>query len=55
MGIPVPFFGVKVDTLAAVGTLSQRYGSSIIPVQAVRGDDGIVRVIIEPEVEFQRR
>ncbi len=50
MGTPVVFFGAKVDTLAAVGSIAKKTGAAIIPVLQKRGPNGRVRVIIEPEV-----
>ncbi|MFI5361352.1 MAG: lysophospholipid acyltransferase family protein [Elusimicrobiota bacterium] len=50
MGEPTRFFGVLVDTLAAVAPLARRTGAAIIPVRQVRGDDGIVRIIVDPEI-----
>ena len=52
MGIPVPFFGVKVDTLAAIATLAQRYGSPIVPVLQVREADGIVHIRFGPAMDL---
>lgn len=51
-GALVPFFGVEVGTLAAVGTFAQRTGAAVIPVRQVRGADGVVRIIIEPELDL---
>lgn len=50
MGEPTLFFGVQVDTLAALAPLARRTGAAILPVRQVRRADGIVRIIIEPEV-----
>jgi KDO2-lipid IV(A) lauroyltransferase len=50
MGQKLRFFGVQVDTLAAIAPLARRTGAAIIPVRQVRDADGVVRVIIEPEV-----
>jgi len=52
MGVEVPFFGVKVGTLAAVAPLAQRTGAAIVPVSCFRDKDGIVRVVVEPELEL---
>ncbi|OGR88530.1 MAG: hypothetical protein A3J74_05640 [Elusimicrobia bacterium RIFCSPHIGHO2_02_FULL_57_9] len=52
MGIPVPFFGVKVDTLAAVGSLAQRTGAAIIPARQKRDASGLVHGIVEPELDL---
>lgn len=50
MGQKLRFFGVEVDTLGAIAPLARRTGAAIIPVKQIREDDGLVRVIIEPEV-----
>ncbi len=50
MGQKQAFFGAVVDTLAAVAPLAHRTGAGIVPVKQIRSGDGIVRVIIEPEV-----
>lgn len=55
IGIPVPFFGVKVGTLAAVGTLAIRTGAAIIPVKTYRDEKGIVHVCVEPRLELGDR
>lgn len=52
MGRAVPFFGVKVDTLAAVAPLAQRTGAAIVPISCYRDPDGVVRVVAEPELEL---
>lgn len=52
IGIPVPFFGVKVGTLAAVSTLAQRTGAVIVPVKTYRDERGVVRVCVEPAMEL---
>lgn len=52
IGIPVEFFGVKVGTLAAVGTLAQRTGAAIIPVKTFRDEKGVVHVCIEPMMDL---
>lgn len=50
MGLPVLFFGSRVDTLSVVGPLAKRTGACVLPVYAVRGEDGIVAVRIEAEM-----
>jgi KDO2-lipid IV(A) lauroyltransferase len=50
MGQKLRFFGVLVDTLAAVAPLARRTGAAIVPVRQARGADGLVRVIVEPEL-----
>ena len=52
MGMPVTFFGVKVNTLAAIAPLARRTEAAVLPVSSFRGEDGIVRVVIEPELEL---
>ncbi len=52
MGLPVPFFGVKVDTLAAVAPLALRSGAAVVPVTVHRDAAGLCHVVIEPEIEF---
>lgn len=52
IGIPVPFFGVKVGTLAAVGTLVERTGAVVLPVATRRGPDGMVQVQIESPMDL---
>ncbi len=48
MGIEVPFFGVRVGTLAAVSVLVERTGAIVLPVMTVRGGDGVVRSYVQP-------
>jgi KDO2-lipid IV(A) lauroyltransferase len=52
MGSPTPFFGTVVDTLAAVGPLVARTGAAVLPVTQKREPDGLVRVIILPELKL---
>ena len=51
-GARVPFFGIEVDTLAAVGTFAERVGAAIIPVYQRRDASGVVRIVIEPELDL---
>ena len=51
-GVPVPFFGIMVDTLGALGTFSARYGSPIVPVWTLRDHSGIVHIRFEPEMDL---
>lgn len=51
IGIPVKFFGVEVGTLAAVGTLINRTGTTVVPAFVRRDAHGIIHVRIEPELE----
>ncbi|MDE2143367.1 MAG: hypothetical protein KGJ84_13240 [Elusimicrobia bacterium] len=50
MGEPTRFFGVLVDTLAAIAPLSRRTGAAILPVRQIRGQDGLVRILVDPEI-----
>jgi Kdo2-lipid IVA lauroyltransferase/acyltransferase len=50
MGQPLRFFGVTVDTLFAVAPLARRTGAAMIPVRQIREANGIVRIIVEPEL-----
>lgn len=52
VGVPVPFFGVKVPTLAVFGSLVERTGAPILPVLQRRDPDGTVRIIFEPELDL---
>lgn len=52
MGIPVPFFGTKVDTLAAVATLAQRTGAGIIFCTQERDARGLIRLVMGRPVEL---
>ena len=52
MGIPIRFFGVKVDTLHAVGPLARRTGAAIVPAVTFRDERGIVHLLIEPELDL---
>lgn len=51
MGIPVEFFGVRVDTLAVVGALAKRTGAVVLPTYCLRGPDGVHVTHIEPPVD----
>lgn len=52
MGVPATFFGVKVDTQAAVGPLAQRTGAAVVPLFQRRDTEGIVHIVCEPEVDL---
>ncbi len=52
IGIKVPFFGVEVGTLAAVGTLVERTRASVVPVLSRRNEAGQIEVEILPELSF---
>lgn len=47
MGVPVRFFGHRVDTLAVVGALARRTGAAVLPVVSYRREDGVTVVRIE--------
>ena len=50
MGVPAVFFGVKVDTQAAVGLLVSRTGAAIVPGFQRRDEKGMIRVVFQPEI-----
>ena len=50
MGQPLRFFGVLVDTLAAIPPLARRTGAAILPVRQIREPGGIVLIIVDPEI-----
>lgn len=52
MGIPIRFFGVKVDTLHAVGPLARRTGAAVVPAVTHRDAHGVVHLRIEPELDL---
>lgn len=52
MGLKVRFFGVSVDTLAAVGPLAKRTGAAILPATSYRDEDGVTRVTLSPELDL---
>ncbi|MDE2290983.1 MAG: lysophospholipid acyltransferase family protein, partial [Elusimicrobia bacterium] len=52
MGLKVPFFGVEVDTLSAVGPLAKRTGAAIVMCTSYRDEDGVTRVFLSPPLEL---
>jgi len=52
MGMPVEFFGVRVETLSAVGPLARRTGAAVVPVGTYRDENGISHVVISPELDL---
>lgn len=52
MGLPVLFFGERVDTLAVVGPLAKRTGAAVVPLCTVRGADGVTTARMEPELDM---
>ncbi|HAM34868.1 MAG TPA: hypothetical protein DEB40_04695 [Elusimicrobia bacterium] len=52
MGIPVPFFGIEVDSLAAIGPLALRTGAAIIPALQKREPDGRLRIVMSEELDL---
>jgi Kdo2-lipid IVA lauroyltransferase/acyltransferase len=53
MGAPLRFFGVEVPTVTAVAPLARRMGAAIVPVRTERGEDGLVRIVFEPEMPLE--
>ena len=53
-GLPVCFFGVKVNTLSVVGDLAGRTGAAVLPTYTYRDAQGISHVVIEPELSLGR-
>ena len=53
-GISVPFFGRRVLGRRGPATLALRTGAAVLPVYMVRGSDGGLTLIIEPEIELLR-
>ncbi len=52
MGMRVRFFGVRVDTLAAIAPLALRTGAAIVPAVSRRRHDGTVHIHFEPELDL---
>ncbi|MBI3553621.1 MAG: lysophospholipid acyltransferase family protein [Elusimicrobia bacterium] len=52
MGLPVNFFGRKVDTLSAVASLAKRTGAAVVPAYGYRDSAGVNRIVIEPELDL---
>lgn len=52
IGVPAAFFGVKVDTQAAVGLLVQRTGAAIVFGFQRRDEQGRIHVIFAPGVDL---
>lgn len=50
MGQPAEFFGIAVDTLAAVAPLAERTGAAVVPAYTYRDSDGLSHIVIEPEL-----
>lgn len=53
-GVFVPFFGRTVVARRGPATLALRTGAALVPVCLVRGADGELRLVIEPEIEVSR-
>ncbi|MBI4346573.1 MAG: hypothetical protein HY553_06940 [Elusimicrobia bacterium] len=51
MGVPVDFFGARVDTLAVVGALAKRTGAVVLPTYCLRDAGGVHVTRIEPPVD----
>lgn len=52
MGLPVVFFGTRVDTLSVVGPLARRTGAVVLPLHTFRLADGTTIARIEPEFDL---
>ena len=53
-GIEVPLFGRTVIARRGAVTLALRTGAAVVPVCMVRQPDDSLKLIIEPELEFER-
>lgn len=53
IGIPINFFGYKVGTLTAVGSIAKRTGASVLPACVHRDSCGIVHICFEPELDLK--
>jgi KDO2-lipid IV(A) lauroyltransferase len=51
-GVKVRFFGYLVNTLAAIGPIANKTGAGVCPASTYRDSEGIVHVVIEPELDF---
>lgn len=52
MGLPVRFFGQRVETLSVVGPLAKRTGAAVVPIRTVRGPDGVTTARIEEALDL---
>lgn len=50
-GVFVPFFGRTVLARRGPATLARRTGAALLPIYLIRGADGGLSLIIEPEIE----
>jgi len=53
-GIPVPLFGRTVLARRGPATLALRTGAAVVPAYMVRQPDDSLKLVIEPELEFDR-
>lgn len=53
-GVFAPFFGRTVVARRGPATLALRTGAALLPVCLVRGADGELKLMIEPEIELAR-
>ena len=53
-GIPVPLFGHTVLARRGPATLALRTGAAVVPAYMVRQPDDSLKLVIEPELEFDR-
>jgi KDO2-lipid IV(A) lauroyltransferase len=51
-GIPVPFFGRDAMTASALAELALRYDCPIVPTHVVRVKGPMLRLVIEPPLQF---
>lgn len=52
IGIKTTFFGKETGTGVGLAVMAQRSGAPVIPAYTLRGKDGKIKVIIEPEIPF---
>jgi Kdo2-lipid IVA lauroyltransferase/acyltransferase len=52
IGIKTTFFGRETGTGVGLAVMAQRSGAPVIPAYTLRGADGKIKVIIEPEIPF---
>lgn len=53
-GIEVPLFGRTVTARRGPATVAMRTGAAIIPACMVRQADGMLKLVVEPELELDR-
>jgi KDO2-lipid IV(A) lauroyltransferase len=50
-GVFVPFFGKEAWTQSGVARIAYKTGAALVPIFAVRGEDGEFEMRVEPEIE----